>query len=977
MEKGPEVMTNRVYGSEANLVSFGRGGRVETGFQPHRQTKEQSYRSRCCRAFLHCVLALPAFLGIAGCSANATKTEGTLTPTISVAIVQAPPSSLIVGTSAPVSATVSNDPANAGVDWVAICGSAPNCGSFSPSHTASGAATTFTTPFGVPAHSTVTVTALSATDHSKTSGAPVTVVSTVTGITITQPPPSVFPSGGTLVLAATVNGDPANLGVDWKATCGTIDCTSGFVGTHSMAGSPISFVVPLTSVQYPTIVGSTVTITAFATADHSFSASASLVVTAPISISITQAPPSTVLTNTAVPLTAVVTDDPTNSGVTWTIESCDLAPCGSWSATSTVLSTQAASGAPVTYNAPPTPVNHVFIQAAATAAPQSAIATVELSVTAPISVAITQKIVNDIIVANDSAPLVATVSSDPANAGVDWTVTCGSAGACGTFSLAHTASGAATTFTAPATVPAGGGTVTITATSTTDPTKSATQTVTVTASVPPNSLLTGQFVFLLSAKNSSNGPYALGGVISGDGAGNITAGTFDLTDASGNASADVHSISPSTYSIGQDGRGQIHLLINTGTLTGNFGVNGAITLTVVFVTPQHALLSETDTFGTGTGTLDRQSLQSYSGLSGVYSLQLSGSKANANYFLASAVTIPPGSPYAYVTDQSAGGVITSVPFTTDSQSLGITGPDPNGKLLTSSSGVNLGPAQFHLNLWVIDGTHFVVTAWRDNPLIVAGYLTAQPSSPSISGAYAFTEAGATTAALPLVAGGIFTCGSAGILDVVPLTGAGTPLPSQPITASCGAPANGRGLITISGAASTGISTFAAYPTSDQGLYLIELDGGVSGTSGPSGAGVARQQTVATPISAAALNGKYASNFLASTALGSQNFAAQVISDGISILSGAADLNSFNTTAAPPAGTPSSGATLSGSFTADPSGNGRFPLVLTFTPAAGQPAPQVPTINPACYIVDANTCLLLGLAATAPGTGILQLQKTGL
>jgi hypothetical protein len=52
-------------------------------------------------------------------------------------------------------------------------------------------------------------------------------------------------------------------------------------------------------------------------------------------------------------------------------------------------------------------------------------------------------------------------------------------------------------------------------------------------------------------------------------------------------------------------------------------------------------------------------------------------------------------------------------------------------------------------------------------------------------------------------------------------------------------------------------------------------------------------------------------------------------------------------------------------------------VLKFTPATGQPTPNPTTINPACYIVDANTCLLLGLDATAPGTGILQLQQTGL
>ena len=102
-----------------------------------------------------------------------------------------------------------------------------------------------------------------------------------------------------------------------------------------------------------------------------------------------------------------------------------------------------------------------------------------------------------------------------------------------------------------------------------------------------------------------------------------------------------------------------------------------------------------------------------------------------------------------------------------------------------------------------------------------------------------------------------------------------------------------------------------------------------------------------------------------------------------MLSGVADANSFSA-AAPPVGTPSSNAALSGSFTAPT--NGRFPLALKITPATGQPAPELTNINPVCYVVDAttvggstfvNTCLLLGTDANATGTGILEFQNTGL
>jgi hypothetical protein len=417
---------------------------------------------------------------------------------------------------------------------------------------------------------------------------------------------------------------------------------------------------------------------------------------------------------------------------------------------------------------------------------------------------------------------------------------------------------------------------------------------------------------------------------------------------------------------------------------------GAIILSVAFVTHQHALLSETDSFGGGTGTLDLQNandlaaIQNGTVLNGTYSLKLSGVEAlspHPGYFVAAAVTIhsTPASyaVSAYVTDQSAGGAVTSAQSATVSPTGQATWYSTNGELSLNS--VNLGlPTHFNLDLWFIDANHFAVTDWNEAlysnsfNVIISGYLTAQPSSPAISGTYAFIEDGATTAAQPQAAGGIFTCASTGTLDVTPL--AGTLTTNQAVTAACNAPAAGRGLITLSGAASTGISQFAAYPTVDQGLYLIELDGGSAGTSGASGTGVALQQTLTTPISVSAFSGKYASSFSASTALGDENFAAQIVSDGVSALSGTGDVNSFNSTAAPPAGTPSSSAALSGSFTAGT--DGRFPLTLMITSATGQPAPEISTLHSACYIVDAKTCLVLGLDATAPGTGILQFQQSG-
>jgi hypothetical protein len=1020
--KGHVLMINHGDYSGGVAAVCGEAGSAENGLCAVPEKKPVLKSSRY-NAHVPLLLLLVVSIAMGGCAITGSKaSESQQTPTVSISLVQPPPTTLTVNGNAPVSATVSNDTANAGVDWVSICSSggitSGACGTFSPAHTASGAATTFTAPLRVPTGSTVTVTALSATDHSKASVATVTVISTISAVTIAPLPPS-YPTGGSLSVSATVVGDPSKSGVTWKANCGGIDCTSGFNGGPvSGDGTPTTFTIPLPS-AIPTIVGSTVTLTAFAAADHSFSTSAMFTVIGPISISITQAPPGTMLTNASAPVIATVTNDPTNSGVTWTIESCDVSPCGSWSANTEILSTQVASDGTATYTAPGTARKQVTLQAAATASLQNATATVVISIIPPVSIVITQGVVNNSIVKNKSARLVATVSNDPANAGVDWTVTCASAGACGSFSATHTASGVTTTFTAPAAVPANN-TVTITATSTTDPTKSVSETDTVTVGVLPPSLLIGQWIMLLTGKDANKGPFVLGGTIVGDGVGTITGGTLDLADLGSGTNhnqSQVNVASPplpaSTYTIGADGRGQILLTMDTSNINGSFGVNGSgsIVLNVVFVSPTHALISESDSFGSGTGTLDQQNAgdlaafgafgNATSGLNGKYTLNLTGAEVaapNPPYFLAGAVSFNfSGTSYretSYITDWSDQGVIHSAAQPSVNVPFIGAAPPASGEISLNKMNLGVPSTQFTLDLWLIDANHFVVTDIVDvffgvPQVILSGYMVAQPASPAISGTYAFTEAAksASPTFIPQPTGGIFACGSTGVLDVTPLGGTSSRLVSNaPINAACTSPVNGRGLITLSGAGTTGtgISQFAAYPTVDQSLNLIELDGGSSGTSGPSGSGVARSVTLVAPT-ASNFSGNYAGNFLASTPLGLEGFAGQIDADGVDVLSGIVDVNSFNAAVAVHPGTPSPNAALSNSSFTAPN-NGRFPLVLKITPATGQPLPEITNINPVCYIVDAttvggatiaNSCLLLGTDANATGTGILELQNTGL
>src|SRR2546421_156513 len=77
-----------------------------------------------------------------------------------------------------------------------------------------------------------------------------------------------------------------------------------------------------------------------------------------------------------------------------------------------------------------------------------------------------------------TAGVAATVVNDSAAAGVQWSCT-PRPPACGSFTPPSTASGASTTYTAPAVAPAGGSVVII-ATSVTDPTKNQSAAVTIT-----------------------------------------------------------------------------------------------------------------------------------------------------------------------------------------------------------------------------------------------------------------------------------------------------------------------------------------------------------------------------------------------------------------------------------------------------------------------------------------------------------------
>ena len=206
---------------------------------------------------------------------------------------------------------------------------------------------------------------------------------------------------------------------------------------------------------------------------------------------------------------------------------------------------------------------------------------------------------------NAIAPITAVVNNDPSNAGVDWAVTCQSAGNCGSLSSLHTASGQATTYTPPPTLTGNSVAVTIVAFATADHSQNVVAPFTISAF---GNVLKGAYVLQVQGIDSSLNPYQLAGVIVLDGNGGITSGeqTMNVTDPITGlyvCLSDTISRQGSSYFIGADGRGTI-----TIALTNDPDI-GVETFSIVALSGSQALVTALPTTTaqvSGTGTMDLQ-----------------------------------------------------------------------------------------------------------------------------------------------------------------------------------------------------------------------------------------------------------------------------------------------------------------------------------------------------------------------------------
>src|SRR5437867_1462567 len=149
-------------------------------------------------------------VSLACLSCSSYKSSSTTPPPISVSVAPAS-ASVTVSQTKQFTATVTYDSQNMGVTWSLSC--TGSCGSLSPSSAAN--PVTYTAPSAIPG-SSVTLTAKSNADTTKTSQATIMVTAAPPPISVTVSPTSAnVQVNQTANFTATVQNDSQNKGVTW------------------------------------------------------------------------------------------------------------------------------------------------------------------------------------------------------------------------------------------------------------------------------------------------------------------------------------------------------------------------------------------------------------------------------------------------------------------------------------------------------------------------------------------------------------------------------------------------------------------------------------------------------------------------------------------------------------------------------------------------------------------------------------------
>src|SRR5215469_6393860 len=115
--KGIKSPMNDRHRSDRNWRSFARTSLAASVPAHQGRTERKGLWKDWIGAFLALFSSFATVVVMTGCNTSHANAAPE-TPLIAVAFTQGPPNPMVTGNSAVVSAAVTNDPANAGVDWV-------------------------------------------------------------------------------------------------------------------------------------------------------------------------------------------------------------------------------------------------------------------------------------------------------------------------------------------------------------------------------------------------------------------------------------------------------------------------------------------------------------------------------------------------------------------------------------------------------------------------------------------------------------------------------------------------------------------------------------------------------------------------------------------------------------------------------------------------------------------------------------------
>lgn len=768
----------------------------------------------------------------------------------------------------------------------------------------------------------------------------VTPASTVSSITVTVPGPVIFAAGNQETVSITVSNDQPSDVLSFTTSSNRTPCTPAVCGTFgAIAGTAGSGNYTLSYTPPATLTEDTsVTLTVSSTLANSFAGTANFIVH--------PAGETVVIVNLA---TATVYNDGVgNPGAQVFLAGAGYACpasgggtiCGTLTpgATTTGTTTTGTTGIPFTRLAltftppaslPSPPYDRPMILAVSkfnnaavgffnlflAATPQG---NLRINNGAKLDVALT-----------GGAPISipASIANDSGNGkSINWTLTAGGNNCspqCGTLGVpSYTWNGtnvfANITYTPPASLPTSPNdqpTLTATSVDNTSVSDSFTFTINDGACGTGNeSILNGQYAFLLKGAAASNGYISFIGSFTADGHGNITGGAFDRNGTSGAVTGGSFVSSGSSYSVGSDGRGCL-------TLANSFG--GTSTYRIALgtlssgVATQGRIIRFDDFTGSGarlSGVLMKQDPASFSPgqFNGTYAFGMTGIDVFGGRIVGAGLLTSDGS--GHIPDLSLdaddnGNPTGNITGSTGSYALASNAPNGRGTLSVTASAQNGGGTQNFI-IYMVSSAEALFLAsdpLTPNTPTLSGELKLQSGAPFSANAldnagYVFYQAGVDPAGDNKVVAGQLAVTTNGATVATSDTNDDGSFNEVTSPATIAIASNGRATLTPNGGNTTII-------------YLVNASSGfLVGTGGADGFGFVQKQT-ATSFSNASFSGKYvfgsdapttgSSYQVGSAALDGNGSAtigvdtAQPPTNGLQSFSGGVIPYSFSATATPP------------------------------------------------------------------------------